>query len=74
MNGYIIEMSRPCEGDPSEQDLVYWIGIQASAQAMISALEGHSPSVVDRGPRVLERARAMGLKEGDIRQLPGWVF
>ena len=69
MNGYIIETSHPREGARREQDPVYWIGIRSSAQSMISVLEGHSPSVVDRGPRVLEQARAMGLKNGEVRQL-----
>ena len=48
---------------------VRWIGVSPSAEAMIARLVGHSPSVVDRGSAVLLRARFMGLKDGEVRQI-----
>ena len=68
MNGYIIETTVSNE-DIAHGEVVRWIGISHSAKSMIALLEGHSPSVVDRGSGVLARARSMGLKDSEIRQL-----
>ena len=69
MNGFIIETTQ----DATAQDrrtATRWIGIAGSAADMIAMLPGYSPSVVDRGPEVLEHARLLGLKDGEFRKLP----
>jgi hypothetical protein len=71
MNGYIIETR--CEDAKARggQRAVRWIGIMPSATAMISVLPGHSPSVIDRGPGVLARARYYGLQDGQVQEFNG---
>ncbi len=69
MNGFIIEMTREDETARGGQVAERWIGITATARAMILKLPGGRPSVVDRGPVVLARARRLGLSDGEVRQL-----
>ena len=68
MNGFIIETRFPDEKVRGGKRGVRWIGIAKSAKDMISLPPGHSPSVVDRGPGVLTRARLLGVKEGEFRE------
>ena len=68
MNGYVIETKVPNEDMPRGVS-VHWIGVSSSARTMIARLEGHSPSVIDRGSTVLLRARFLGLRDGEVRQL-----
>ena len=72
MNGYIIETTRENKSRPGGQESVRWIGVMRSARQMISVLSGHSPSVVDRGPGVLARARMLGLKEGEFQEFDAY--
>lgn len=69
MNGFIIETTCANEKARGGQEAFRWIGIRESARDMISALPGHSPSVVDRGPAVLEHARDLGLKDSEFQRL-----
>jgi hypothetical protein len=69
MNGFIIEMTREDETARGGQVAERWIGISATARAMILKLPGERPSVVDRGPVVLARARRLGLRDGEVRPL-----
>ena len=69
MNGFIIEITRDDETAQSGRVAELWIGITATARAMILMLPGERPSVVDRGARVLARARHLGLRDGEVRQL-----
>ena len=66
MNGFIIETTEVAT-DTGRRKITRWIGIAISAADMISRLPGHSPSVVDRGPKVLTRARDIGLRGGEFR-------
>ncbi len=69
MNGFIIEVTREDETACGGQVAERWIGITATARAMILKLPGERPSVVDRGPVVLARARRLGLRDGEVRPL-----
>jgi hypothetical protein len=71
MNGFIIETRFPDEKARGGQRAVQWIGIATSARDMIALLPGHSPSVVDRGPGILARARLLGVKVGEFREFLG---
>ena len=71
MNGFIIETKVPDEKARGGQRAVQWIGIAKSAKDMISLLSGHSPSVVDRGPGILARARLLGVRNGEVREFHG---
>jgi hypothetical protein len=71
MNGFIIETTCPDPKTRGGQRAIRWIGIMKSAKDMISALPGHSPSVVDRGPGVLARARLLGLRNGEVQEFNG---
>ena len=68
MNRYIIETTRENEKRTLKPQTVHWIGIMKSAKDMILVLPGHSPSVVDRGPGVLVRARLLGLQDGEFQE------
>lgn len=70
MNGFIIETSNSAPGK-GRSKLARWIGIAEAAADLIALLPGHSPSVVDRGPEVLERALRLGLKLGEFRRHRG---
>lgn len=69
MNGFIIEMTREDGAARGSQVAERWIGISATARAMILKLPGERPSVVDRGAGVLARARRLGLRDGEVRQI-----
>lgn len=71
MNGYIIETR--CEDAKARggQRAIRWIGIMRSAREMIAVLPGHSPSVVDRSPGVLARARLLGIQDGAFQEFSG---
>ncbi len=69
MNGFIIEITREDESARSGRVAERWIGITATARAMILKLPGERPSVVDRGAGVLARARRLGLSDGEVRQI-----
>ena len=70
MNGFIIETTHPNPRVMGGQEVTHWIGIKRSVLQMIEAVPGRKPSVVDRGPEVLQRALEMGLKPNEVRQLP----
>jgi 2-keto-3-deoxy-galactonokinase len=53
MNGYISATTLSNE-DMARGEAVRWIGSSRSARSMIALPEGHSPSVVHRGPSVSE--------------------
>ena len=74
MNGYIIETRRSNKAACGRTEILLWIGISASALMMLAIIKGHSASLVDHGPDALHRARAMGLQEGEVRQLDGEVW
>ncbi|EYD75869.1 hypothetical protein Rumeso_02651 [Rubellimicrobium mesophilum DSM 19309] len=71
MNGFIIETR--CEDAKARggQRAIRWIGIMRSARDMIAVLPGHSPSVVDRGPGILARARFPGMQDGEFQEFSG---
>lgn len=69
MNGSIIETTCEDEVRQIARRKVRWIGIMGSAKDLIAALPGHSPSVVDRGPSVLWKARVLGLEDGEFQEL-----
>ncbi len=71
MNGYIIETRQDDDTARSGQRATQWIGIARSAREMISLLPGQSPSVVDRGPGVLARARFLGVQDGQFQEFHG---
>lgn len=54
MNDFIIETTRPNASSKNGQEIMRWIGIRMSVLAMIEALPGYKPSVVDGGPEVLK--------------------
>ncbi len=68
MNGNISATTLSNE-DMARGEAVRWIGISLSAGSMIALFEGHSPSVVDRGPSVPGSAHATGLKDGEVQQI-----
>jgi len=74
MNGYIMEIGRSSGAARGGAEVLLWIGITASAMAMLATINGHRARIVDQGPDALHRARAMGLKEGEVRQLDGEVW
>lgn len=71
MNGYIVETICAHGDRQSGEEAVRWIGIFESAQNMIALLPGRRPSVVDRGPVVLARARSLGVRDHHFKRLFG---
>jgi hypothetical protein len=69
MEGFIIETTWRNADAPRGRQVMRWIGIARYARELLTQIEGRDPRIVESGPEVLARARALGLQDGEARQL-----
>ena len=69
MHGIIIATTRLDLNAPHGRSKLRWIGIFGSFDEMRVRTVGDEPRLVAEGAGVLARARRMGLKDGEVRQL-----
>ena len=69
MEGFIIETTLKNEDSPRGREFLRWIGVARYARELLTQIEGRDPRIVESGPEILERARALGLHDGEARRL-----
>ena len=70
MDGFIIETVRKDAHAPGGWSIRHWIGIASSARDLLVLVHDPTARVVDSGPEVFARARAFGVRDGEVQLLP----
>jgi hypothetical protein len=69
MEGFVIETTLKNEDTPHGREFLRWIGVARDARELLTQIEGRDPRIVESGPDVLSRARALDLQDGEARPL-----
>jgi hypothetical protein len=72
VNGFILEYSRIDASAPGGQRRACYIAVAETQERAFAAAGGHwgiRQVVIDSGPAVLERARRLGIRDNEAKQL-----